>query len=89
MIPNQRNSTRFNSLMMSAMMLSGGLGGLFDNESRETIPTRPEPRETHQWDKINLTKSQRKGKSYEELQELRKKIWEESTMKPVPTESFD
>lgn len=33
-------------------------------------------REHHPWDKINLTKSERRGKTYEELQEMRKQRWE-------------
>jgi hypothetical protein len=33
-------------------------------------------REYHPWDKINLTKSERRGKTYEELQAMRKERWE-------------
>lgn len=33
-------------------------------------------RERHPWDKINLTKSERRGKTYEELQAIRKAIYE-------------
>ncbi len=29
------------------------------------------------WHDVNLSKEERKGKSYEELQAMRKKIWEE------------
>lgn len=35
-------------------------------------------RTSNPWDTINLSKSERKNKSYEELQELRKKKYEES-----------
>ena len=36
-------------------------------------------KETHPWDYINLSKQERKGKSFEELQALRKSKYEEST----------
>ncbi len=29
----------------------------------------------HAWDFIHLPKAQRKGKTYEEIQQIRKKIW--------------
>jgi uncharacterized protein YigE (DUF2233 family) len=29
------------------------------------------------WQTINLSKKERKGKTFEELQEMRKKVWEE------------
>ena len=33
------------------------------------------PKVYHEWDNIHLTKQERKGKSYEQMQELRKLKW--------------
>jgi len=30
----------------------------------------------HEWDKVQLTKKERSGKTYEELQKIRKEKWE-------------
>ena len=35
-------------------------------------------RVTHPWDKVDLSKSERRGKTYEELQAMRKQRWEEA-----------
>jgi hypothetical protein len=69
-------SNRFNTmaLLMNTMLLSGMMnynGG--EPDLRFTTPTR----EYHSWDHIQLSKEERKGKTYEELQELRKKKYEE------------
>ena len=37
----------------------------------------------HPWDKINLTKAERRGKTYEELQALRKEKYEEIQNAPA------
>ena len=38
-------------------------------------------REVNPWDKVQLTKSERKGKTYEELQAMRKERWEACRIK--------
>jgi len=48
-------------------------GHLCDNY---TIPAYVPPKEVHPWDNIHLTKEERKGKTFEELQTLRKEKWE-------------
>lgn len=66
------------ALMMQALAESvgGGLFGSGRNVFDTDITYVPEKRVAHPWDKVNLSKSERKGKTYEELQELRKQIWE-------------
>lgn len=39
-------------------------------------PTRKE--HGHPWDRVNLTKAERKGKTYEEMQTMRRERWERS-----------
>ena len=41
------------------------------------------PKVTHPWDYIHLSKVERKGKTYEELQEIRKEKWYELNNKSV------
>jgi hypothetical protein len=45
----------------------------------------PEPL-MHPWDRVNLLKSERKGKTYLEMQEMRRERWEEArkTARKVP-----
>ena len=46
-------------------------------DSRSYIPDDDFPRDqTHPWDKVFLTKQERKGRSYEEVQALRKEKYE-------------
>lgn len=52
-------------------MLNGYEFGAYDNCIHNGVS-----REHHPWDKINLTKAERRGKTYEELQEMRKQRWE-------------
>lgn len=63
--------------MMMALTTSGlfcdAMGGLNSNTLHNGVS-----REYHPWDKINLTKSERRGKTYEELQALRKRKYEEA-----------
>ena len=62
--------------LMSAIgygMLNGREFGAYDNCIHNGVS-----REVHPWDKVNLSKSERRGKSYEELQAMRKHKWEEA-----------
>ena len=61
--------------MMNAMMLSGMMDR---NDQKPDLRFITPVRKHHPWDDIQLSKTERKGKSYEELQELRKKKYEES-----------
>lgn len=42
-----------------------------EDESNHAV--KPEP---HPWNSVQLTKAERKGKTYEQIQELRKEKWE-------------
>ena len=62
--------------LMSAIgygILNGNEFGAYDNRIHNGVS-----RVAHPWDKINLTKSERRGKTYEELQALRKQKHEEA-----------
>ena len=52
-------------MAMSALSFEGGSKRIHNSPKHET----------HSWDKIDIPKKQRKGKTYEELQEMRKNIW--------------
>jgi hypothetical protein len=43
---------------------------------RKNFTLRGNHKETHPWDKIHLSKAARKGKTYEQMQELRARKWE-------------
>jgi hypothetical protein len=62
--------------LMSAIgygMLNGHEFGAFDNPIHNGVS-----RDAHPWDKVNLSKADRRGKTYEELQALRKQKYEEA-----------
>ena len=68
--------------LMSAIgygMLNGREFGAYDNRIHNGVS-----RVVHPWDKINLTKSERRGKTYEELQALRKQKYEEAQQQFQP-----
>lgn len=59
--------------MMGAAMMSGmPIGG------RDIVIHNGSTKSYNPWDKIQLTKSERKGKSYEEIQAIKKERWERS-----------
>ena len=62
---------------MMALTTSGLFGDAMGGLNSNTLHNRVS-REYHPWDKINLTKSERRGKSYEELQATRKQKYEEA-----------
>lgn len=68
--------SKYSTMMaMYAAMAMSMTGSDFFREN--TIHNGVE-RPYHPWDSVNLSKSERKGKSYEELQALRKQRYEES-----------
>jgi hypothetical protein len=58
--------------MMAATMLADAMG--VEREKREDISNAP-TKEYHEWDAVQLTKAERKGKTYEEIQAIRKDKW--------------
>jgi hypothetical protein len=62
--------------MSKAMLMYTMMLGMMMSERHNYTAEPKEPRIWHEWDNISIPKAQRKGKSYEELQEMRKKIWE-------------
>lgn len=63
------NQTRF--AIMQALMMGAAFGDVMGGYNSNTIHNRVS-RKSNPWDTINLSKSERRGKSYEELQEMRK-----------------
>lgn len=59
--------------MMKALAMLAGVS--LNDDPIGAIHNSPH-HESHPWDKIQLTKSERKGKSYSEQQELRKAKYE-------------
>ena len=59
--------------MIAAMSMGMYNGGYSDNTIRNGVNKRSNP-----WDKINLSKEQRRGKSFDEIQAMRKSIYEAS-----------
>lgn len=64
--------------MYAAMLSAMSIGTTGSDFSRENTVHNGVERPWHPWDNVNLSKSERKGKSYEELQALRKQRYEES-----------
>jgi len=61
--------------------MMGAMSGLYGDspfEMEDNTLHNGVTREYHPWDHIQLSKKERKGKTYEELQALRKKKYEES-----------
>jgi len=50
-----------------------GLGGRWD---KSVVHNSPSPKLQYPWDSVQLSKQERKGKSYEEMQALRKTKYE-------------
>lgn len=63
--------------MMMALTTSGLFGDVMGGFNSNTLHNGV-TRDWHPWDKINLSKSERRGKTYEELQAMRKQKWEEA-----------
>jgi hypothetical protein len=63
--------------MMSTMLFSGMLDIPFSG-NHSYRASNSVIRKSHPWDEVFLSKKERLGKSYEELQDLRKTRWEEA-----------
>lgn len=61
------------------MIAASALGG---PPARELMVSNRVVREHHPWDTFQLSKADRKGKSPEEIQALRKQRWEASWVQP-------
>ena len=64
------------AMMNAAMMLALTSEVPFSYRQDDVIHNGVD-RVTHPWDTINIPKKERRGKSFEELQEMRKQRWEE------------
>ena len=64
------------------MMIPGSMKSIYRHlllqDTRHELDNGVKPRAWNPWDSVNLTKSERRGKSYQEQQELRKTKWEQS-----------
>lgn len=58
------------AILMQALAQSMQGDSYPDEESNRVIKSKPNP-----WDSVQLTKAERKGKTYEQMQELRKEKW--------------
>lgn len=67
-------ASMINAMMMMAAFPDGNTAAP-ETELSKRVNERTEPKKRNPWDSINLSKGERKGKSYEELQELRKSKW--------------
>ena len=70
-----KNYSKF--AMMMALTTSGLFGDVMGGLNSNTLHNGVS-RVVHPWDKINLSKSERRGKTYEELQAIRKQKYEEA-----------
>ena len=71
---NTRNSRA--ALMVFASMAISNMTSIRERGNDRWLHNSPEPRKTNPWDGVNLTKSERKGKTYEEIQAMRRERWE-------------
>lgn len=74
-----------NKHVLEALM---GTMMLFQNPYSDRISCAPRKsrQKSHPWDGINIPKAERKGKSYEEVQELRAQKWLKLNGKEIDTE---
>jgi len=72
---NVSKYTQMATLMSSLAygMLNGEDFGVYDTRVHNGVS-----KDTHPWDHISLSKNERRGKTYDELQKIRKQRWEES-----------
>lgn len=67
---NYRNRSAGLAMMM-AMIASQSIAG---RSPYVTVESTSRP--VHPWDHVNLTKAERRGKTYEEIQAMRRERWE-------------
>ena len=81
MVRNRRNKLSVKNYskfaMMMALTTSGLFGDVMGGLNSNTLHNGVS-HVVHPWDKTNLSKSERRGKTYEELQAIRKQKYEEA-----------
>ncbi len=70
-----KEKIRTNRAALMTALMSGLLGGGMPFEGPSTYRNGVS-RVTNPWDRVNLSKAERRGKTYEELQAIRKARWE-------------
>jgi hypothetical protein len=60
------------------MLMLAAMQAMVQGPGEGRVVAEDEMRVRHPWDRINLTKSERREKTYDELQAMRKAKWEAS-----------
>lgn len=68
--------------IMAYARMAAAMAEMTRYQSPHATHAHIERRASHPWDTVQLTKTERKGKSPEEIQALRKKRWNEQHPEP-------